>query len=259
MSAAVGPGGRVGPYEVVRQLGAGGFGRTFEARHVDLGERACLKIGHAEEHDDLLLREGRILWGLHHPSLPTLRDALHLPDGRLVLAMRFVEGQPLDARRPLAADRAVRLLGRALKALRVLHHRGIVHADVKPQNLLVERDAYEVVLVDFGCAAIRPTARTRPIGHTEMFAPPEALAGAPPIPESDLYGLGLSFLHALGGDVAARVLPEGAPKPLLRLLCGLAHKDPRQRPRWSRDDPLEALKRVAQELGLAGGGEASSA
>ena len=80
-------GTRIGPYEVVRALGAGGFARTWEARHTVLGERACLKVGHLEADDDLLLREGRILWGLHHPSLPTLRDVLRTEEGALCLGV----------------------------------------------------------------------------------------------------------------------------------------------------------------------------
>ncbi len=243
-------GARVGPYEVVRPLGEGGFARTFEARHVVLGETACLKVGRRAEDDPLLLREGRILWGLHHPALPTLRDAFRTEDGALALAIRFVEGRTLDAVAPIDAAAAIRLLGRLLKGLRVLHHRGIVHADVKPRNIIVEPDGHGAVLVDFGLAAVRPTASTRPLGRTEVFAAPETEAGGPPLPESDLYGLALSFLHALGGDVVGRVLPAGVPDPLLRFLAALSVRDVARRPRWDRNDPIAWLARIRREIGV---------
>ncbi len=234
------PGDRIGPYELVRPLGGGGFGRTFEARHVVLGEKACVKVGLPGSDEELLLREGRILWGLHHASLPTLRDVLRAPDGALALAMRFVEGTTLDRLDPpLDPAGAVPLLGRLLRALRVLHHRGIVHADVKPRNIVVEPDRHGVVLVDFGCAAVRPTAATRPIGHTEVFAAPEVLAGGPPVPESDLYGLGMAFVHALGGDVAGRVLPTGLPDRLAGLLAAMTARDLDRRASFERVDLLK--------------------
>lgn len=235
---------RIGPYEIVRPLGKGGFAQTYEARHVVLDERACLKVGLDPKDDDLLLREGKILWGLHHSSLPTLRDVFRGPAGTLVLAMRFVEGTTLDRLTPMDLVTALRVFGRVLKALRVLHHRGIVHSDVKPKNIMVEPDRHGAVLIDFGLAALRPVASTRPLGFTEIFAPPEMLAGAPPIPESDLYGLALSIISSLGGDVERRVLPEAVPEELLRLLAALGARDPAKRPRWETCDILGWFGRV---------------
>ncbi|MEW6284431.1 MAG: hypothetical protein AB1758_37800, partial [Candidatus Eremiobacterota bacterium] len=101
----------IGPYEVVRPLGEGGFATTYEARHRLLGTRACLKVCEHAEHEDLMLEEARILWDLFHPSLPTLRDALRSPEGKLVLALRFVEGQTLEDALPVDLHTAVQVLG----------------------------------------------------------------------------------------------------------------------------------------------------
>lgn len=235
---------RLGPYLLVRPLGSGGCARTFEAVHERLGVRACIKIGLTADLDDLMLREARVLWDLHHPSLPTLRDVLFCPDGRPALVMRFVEGTPLDAASPIDVPTAVQVLGRLLRALKVLHHRGIVHNDVKPANVILEPDRHGVVLVDFGMASVRPGSTSHADGFTPLFVAPEVAAGSPPLPESDLYSLGVSVLCALGGDVNARVLPAGVPEPLLDLLVRLSRRDPTRRPRWDTDDPIRRLDRA---------------
>lgn len=235
----------LGPYEILRPLGEGGFAETYEARHRLLGTRACLKICRHREDEDLMLAEARLLWDLHHPSLPTLRDVLRDQDGRLTLVMRFVEGQTLEAATPIDLPTAVQVLGRLLRALRVLHHRGIVHNDVKPANIVLEPDRHGVVLVDFGVSSLRPRRTSRAPGFTDLYAAPEVRAGRPPLPESDLYSLGLSVLTALGGDPESRLLPEGVPEPLLELLVALSRREPERRARWGRSDsPLRWLDRL---------------
>lgn len=226
----------VGPYEVVRVLGEGGFARTFEARHRLLGTKACLKVSRRREYDDLLLEEGRLLWDLHHPSLPTLRDVFATAEG-VALAMRFVEGTPLDRAGRLSPSVATRVLGRLLKALKVLHFRGIVHNDIKPANIILEPDRHGVVLVDFGVASLRPTSRSEAPGYTPIFVAPEVLGGRPPTPESDFYSLGLTLLECLGGDVERRELPRDVPEELLRLLVAMSRPEPERRPH----DPLATL------------------
>lgn len=232
---------RLGPYEVVARLGGGAFAATFEARHEVLGTRACLKVALRPEDEPLMLEEARILWDLHHPSLPTLRDVLRDPDGRLVLAMRFVEGTGLDRAAPVDAPTAIQVLGRLLRALRVLHHRGLVHNDVKPANIILEPDRHGVVLVDFGMCTVRPGSRSRAAGYTPLFVAPEVEAGLPPLPESDLYSLAVSVLWALGADLERRVLPDRVPERLLELLVRLSARDPERRPRWDTESPLALL------------------
>ncbi len=239
---------RLGPYEVIRPLGSGAFGITSEARHLVLGTRACLKEARDPADEPAMLQEARILWDLHHPSLPTLRDALIGPDGRLALAMRFVEGQSLDGATPLDVPTAVQVLGRLLRALRVLHHRGLVHNDIKPANIILEPDRHGVVLVDFGMCSVRPHRHSRAPGFTPLFVAPEVAAGAPPLPESDLYSLSLSVMWALGGDVEHRILPKGVPDPLLELLVLLASPRPERRPRWDTHSPLDLLDRLLPSL-----------
>lgn len=233
---------KLGNYDLVRELGAGGFATTYEAVHRLLKTRACIKVANTTTHSDLFLAEARLLWDLHHPSLPTLREVFTLEDGRLALVMRFVEGDTLEALRPIEAAVAVQVLGRLLRALRVLHHRGIVHNDIKPENIVLEPDRHGVVLVDFGVSTLKPRASSSAAGFTPLFVAPEVAAGLPPLPESDLYSLAVSLLHALGGDIERRILPKDVPEALLALLVSLSRKEPERRPRWDKDDPLKIFE-----------------
>lgn len=232
----------LGPYEVIRDLGTGGFARTCEARHRLLGEKACLKVALRSEDEPLLLREAKILWSLHHPSLPALRDVFAHPGGGLVIAMSFAEGQTLDRLAPLSDIEVCRVGSKVLRALAYLHMGGIVHSDVKPRNVVVSSAGQggRVVLVDFGLAAVRPTSTTRPLGWTEGFVAPEILAGRPPLPESDLYALGKTLAAVLG----KRPLPAR----LEEFLLAMTHPEPSRRPRWETRDPLRWLEEIRAEL-----------
>jgi serine/threonine protein kinase len=231
----------IGPYRIIRPLSAGAFARTYEAEHTLLRTRACLKITQRREDNDMLAREAQILWSLHHPCLPAVRDFFLCPDGTAALAERFVEGTPLDRATPIDGDTAFQVLGRLLRLLKMLHHRGIVHNDIKPANIILEPDRHGVVLVDFGMSSLRPRSTSHAAGFTPLFAAPEVQAGRPPLPESDLYSLGLSVLWALGGDVERRILPRGVREPLLDLLVQLTRRDPSDRPSWEQHDPLAKL------------------
>jgi serine/threonine protein kinase len=235
---------RVGAYTLIRPLGEGGFARTYEARHERLGTLAAIKISRAAVDSELLLAEARLLWDLHHPSLPAVRDAVELDDGRVALVLRYVEGTPLENLAPIDAATAARLLGRLMRALRLIHHRGIIHNDVKPANVIVEPDRHGVVLIDFGVASARPGSRSRAPGLTPVFAAPEVVLGRPPRPESDLYSLGLTILWALGARIESRSLPSGVPEELLELLVALTRREPADRPCWGRDDPMRRLEQI---------------
>jgi len=232
---------RLGPYEILRRLGEGGFARTSEARHVLLGVKACLKVSLREKDEDLLLREARILASLHHPSLPSLREVFPHPGGGLVLAMSFAEGKTLAETRPLTAVEACRLGAKVLRALAYLHKGGVVHGDVKPRNVIVESLARggDVVLCDLGLAAVRPDERSRALGWTEGFAAPEVEAGAPPLPESDLYSLARTLECCL---------EEAPPARLGEWLSALTEREPARRPRWETRDPLRWLERIRRSL-----------
>jgi len=232
---------RIGNYDVIRQIGEGGFGRTFYGTHRLLGEPACLK---QEKTGDpgfvrLFREEARLLWRVHHVSLPTLKDYLEHPDHGAVAVMSYIEGESLhdavEARGPIDDEHACWILQRVLDALSYLHHHGIVHCDVKPQNIILDVDAHNATLVDFGLCVERPDGAARAKGGTRFFMPPEFGRGLPPIPACDIYSLGMTAAAMTGGDVRNGTLPADMDPRLAAVIGGMIRRDPTARPQDARE------------------------
>ncbi len=243
-----------GHYELVRAIGEGGFSRTYEARHIYLDERACLKQNKhlGEEETARLRREAKLLWDLNHYSLPALRDFFTTEDDGAVLVMQYIDGEELRAtlceHDALAPETLCWILQRLLNALYYLHGAGVVHGDIKPANIILQPQTHNAVLVDLGQAAIRPKAVSKATGYTMVYAAPELLAGKPPLPASDLYSLALTALTALGGDPHRRTFPRSVPHPLKAYLAQFFDPDPLKRPDWEQTDLIRALSDLRFEL-----------
>ena len=248
----------LGSYEIVRQIGEGGFGRTYEVKHKILGTKACLKqnIHVSPEDTDILLREARVLWDIHHYSLPTLRDFYECNDGSYALVMSFVEGKTLDA---IVEDKAKKgkalhpenvcwITQRSLNALQYLHYHGIIHGDVKPLNIIINTKEHNAILVDYGLASVKPKADTRQEGYTPAFVPPEILDGKPPVPESDLYSLGATMIYALGGNPIGKTYPKHVPDELQKFFDNLVLHEPKNRPKWEDTDLIKELSDLRQKV-----------
>ncbi|MBI4440622.1 serine/threonine protein kinase [Candidatus Woesearchaeota archaeon] len=244
----------IGSYEIIRQIGEGGFGRTYEAKHVLLEERACLKqnINLSGADAELLRQEAKLLWNVHHHSLPAMRDFFKAADGSYIMAMSFIDGKPLDKaiekHNALNPETVCWISQRLLNALYYLHSSGIVHGDVKPPNVIVQPKVHNAVLVDYGLACLRPTRTSSAIGYTAVYSAPEILAGRPPLPESDLYSLGLTMMYMLGGDPMAKSYPDHVPKQLQHYCDGLVKHNALERPNWDKGDLIARLAEVRQEL-----------
>src|SRR3972149_6180492 len=152
----------IGNYTIIKQIGEGGFGRTYEARHVILGEKACLKqnINITPADEALLRNEAKLLWNVHHHSLPTLRDYFLAEDSSAVLAMSFIEGKTLEhsvkKHKAIDSEDVAWVTQRLLNALHYLHSMGVIHGDVKPTNVIVQPNMHNAVLVDYGLSSIHP-------------------------------------------------------------------------------------------------------
>jgi serine/threonine protein kinase len=209
----VATGTRIGPFTVIRELGRGGMGVVCLAERED-GLPVALKIIRQELGVDAGLvsrfrQERVILAALDHPGIARLIDEGVAPDGRLWLAMEYVEGIPIDAYVAMAGlDVAarVRLFTTVCDAVQHAHSRSIVHRDIKPSNILVRVDG-TVKLVDFGIAKPQPEARidtvrtrTRERRLTREYASPEQLAGKAASPASDVYALGVMLARLIGGN-----------------------------------------------------------
>ncbi len=234
-----------------------GFGTTYKAEHVLTGGPVCLKHGHyvSPESDEILLQEALATWNLGHFGVASVRDVIRLPDGRLALISRWISGSTmakLVETDRLDAERIAWMFDMLLRTLEYVHRHGIIHGDVKPQNVMAEENGRTAVLVDFGLASIRPTRASGNKGLTDLFVPPEqADSRNPLIPETDLFSLGKTIVYALcGGDldrVARREVPRQVPRPLKEFLGRLTATDPLNRPHWGRENLIQTISHVRQE------------
>jgi serine/threonine-protein kinase len=197
-------------YRLREQLGRGGMGVVWRARDERLGREVALKVLHPWVADDPELRErfereAAALARLEHPNVVRLYDVLE-HDGQTVLVMELVEGDALDTiirGRALGWDEARRYCAPVAAALAHAHARGVVHRDLTPANVLVERNTGRVVVTDFGLARLARSSRSAPIsgilaGTPEYWAPEQA-AGDPTGPATDLYALGCVLFRLLSG------------------------------------------------------------
>src|SRR5262245_26665391 len=142
-------GDRLGPYEIVAQIGAGGMGVVYRARDTRVGRDVAIKVS-AEHFSDRFEREARAVAALNHPNICTLHDV-----GPDYLVMELVDGEPLKGPLPLAT--ALEYARQIAAALEAAHERGVVHRDLKPANIRVRTDG-TVKVLDFGLAKMGPEA-----------------------------------------------------------------------------------------------------
>lgn len=229
----------IGNYEIIGEIAEGGMGRVFQARHKELDELACLKqnIDATHEAYGLLKNEAKLLWKLsEHHSIPSTKDFFELDKHNGVMVMDYIEGETIDsavsAKGRLHPEDAAWVVERLLGALYYIHYHGVVHGDIKPQNVIVEATKHDIKLIDFGLANIGPGRHSTPSGYTELYCAPELLNGKPPIPESDLYGAGIIMMYALGGDIRKRTYPHDTPQALQEYCNRLLRYNPMDRPNW---------------------------
>ncbi len=222
-----------GQFEVKRELGRGGMGAVMLARDVELDRLVAIKVlppdlaAHSELRERFL-RETRTAASFSHPNIVSIYDVEQV-DGLFCLIMQYVEGETLTQRirraGPLTAAEAVRLLEETGWALAYAHGRGVVHRDVKPDNILIDRATGRALVTDFGVARTEsaPDGLTR-VGEvvgTPQFMSPEQAAGEVLDGRSDLYALGVVGFFALTGR-----LPFEAPTTQALLAMHLTHPPP---------------------------------
>jgi serine/threonine-protein kinase len=222
----------VAGYRILEPLGRGGSSVVYRAEHVKLGRTAALKLltptlGESERHERFL-RESRLAASLDHPNIVPIYDAGE-EDGHLYIAMACIEGSDLktllikEGRLPIR--RALRIVSQIASALDAAHARGLVHRDVKPENILVGADD-RAYLSDFGVvkevAAISAT-RTGSFVGTISYCAPEQIEGKDVDPRADVYALACVLYECLVGtppfhrssDIAVLNAHLHAPPPKL--------------------------------------------
>jgi len=206
----LGPGADFGEYQIEVELGRGGMGVVYRARHRTLNRLCALKIlnvsattGPRGIDDPRFLREARNNARLEHHNIVSVHTA-GVIDGLLFIEMQLVDGQALGRlKRPLTVEQATRYVEQVAHALQHAHRRGIIHRDIKPDNLLLTPDGV-VKVSDFGLAKqpTEDTALTAPgsLLGTPSFMAPEQWRGEPTDARTDLYALGGTYFHLITGQ-----------------------------------------------------------
>jgi eukaryotic-like serine/threonine-protein kinase len=214
--------------ELLEEIGAGGMGTVWRARHQRLGRTVAVKFlaPHLAEQPDFerrLEREARALALLSHPGIVGVHD-FGREDGVGYIVMEYVEGRALSELLPLPPERAIAVARGVLGALAYAHGRGVVHRDVKPQNILVD-GSFGIKVTDFGIARLvggDPDPGITTFGRilgTPRYLAPEALAGAPPDPRMDLFALGVVLREMVAGLEAG---PDAALPPAIERIVARA-------------------------------------
>src|SRR5213594_1545729 len=198
-----------GRYSIERELGRGGMGIVLLARDVALDRPVAIKLlpphlAARPDERDRFLQEARTAAGLAHPNIVPI----HLVEARgelVFFVMGFVDGETLRDRveraGPLPPRLAMKLLQEVAWALGYAHQRGVIHRDVKPDNIMIERATERALVTDFGIALGTRAAESAggPVVGTARFMSPEQACGEPVDARSDLYSLGATFFYALTG------------------------------------------------------------
>ena len=251
-------GQKLGDYEILGILGAGGMGKVYKVRNTISDRVEAMKIllpdlAGQKDLADRFLREIKVLASLHHPNIASLRTALTL-DNQLVMIMEFVDGVTLSSHLHQGAippALAVKYIDQVLDALSYAHKQNIIHRDIKPANMMLTADG-TVKLMDFGIARSASDRSLTMTGTTLgslNYMPPEQVKGDPADNRSDLYSLGVSLYEMVTGQLpftaesnyammAAHlqevpkppiVLRPGIPQALNQIIVMALAKDPGQR------------------------------
>ena len=202
-------GQRIGDYEVLNLVGAGGMGCVYRVRNVISERTEAMKVLLADLQADpelatRFLSEIRTLAALDHPNIAQLHTALQLGN-ELVMIMEFVEGmtlQQMAQQSPLSTKKVINYAHQVLAALSFAHSRGVVHRDIKPANVIVTPHGL-VKLTDFGIAKSKAiTELTQPgttMGSLHYMSPEQAKGGRRVDGRCDLYSLGITIYELLAG------------------------------------------------------------
>jgi len=263
-----------GRYELVEQIALGGMGQVWRATDLRSGRAVAAKILRPElTGDEIFLSrlraEAKNSKGLRHPNLAVVLDSGE-KDGTGWLIMELVQGRALSdiiaEKGTLSPAEILPVLAQVARALQVVHDSGVVHRDVKPSNILINREGL-AKLTDFGISTginQRPLTASGMVMGTAQYLAPEQAMGNMATPAGDLYGLGIIAYEALVGrrpfsgatqvDIAfahvneeVPALPDAVPPQVQAIILKLLAKKPSDRPRSARE-VARALDRAVVNL-----------
>ncbi len=267
-----------GRYRIDARIGRGGMGTVWRAmdellrrpvavKELHLADAGLTEVESSSQHERAL-REARSLARIRHPHVVVVHDVV-VQDGRPWIVMELVDGRSLaDLLRddgPLAPREAARICAAVAGALGAAHDRDIQHRDVKPANVLIERESGRVVLTDFGIARVPGSATISDTGSfvgSPEYTAPERMSGRAAGPESDLWSLGALLVAAVDGQSPFHresigeivhavaiddITPPATVGALLPVVRGLLERDPSRRMAAAQ---VETVLMAYAELGV---------
>lgn len=202
-------GSRIGDYEIISVLGAGGMGKVYKVRNLLTERTEALKVllmnaGEEQDQADRFLREIKVQARLTHRNIAGLHTALRV-DNQVLMVMEYVEGTTLERLLkvgPAPPQKAAELMCQVLSALAYAHGEGVIHRDLKPANIMVTTEGV-IKLLDFGIAKLKQDQSLTKTGFTVGSLPymsPEQIEGATDLDHrADIYALGISLYEIVTG------------------------------------------------------------
>lgn len=259
---------QIGPFRLLGMVGRGGMGTVYRAIRNDgfFDQQVAIKLltkrRWSEGLERLFAEERRILARLEHRNIARILDGGVTPDGLSYFVMEYIDGSPINEfcdQQRLGIRARIELLGQLCNALQFAHQQLIVHADIKPSNVLVTTDG-SVKLLDFGIAQLVDRGRqasdqttnkgsSSPGPLTAAYAAPERVAGAAPSVAADVYSLGVLLRELLNGCAPHETVPndlaaviEQATAPGVASRYGSVAALSQDLRRWLRYFPVSAMR-----------------
>jgi serine/threonine protein kinase len=266
-----------GRYRVLEKLGEGGMGTVYLAEQVAISRKVALKILRPDYTSDQefvrrFRQEAKLAASFSHRNVVTVFDFDQADDGSLYIVMEYVDGESLaDVIRngPMDISRGLQLAAQIADGLNAAHRAGVIHRDVKPENIMVVGEGEEIKLMDFGIARLRDTGATSRLTRagtimgTPAYMAPEQIEGQEVSERTDIYAFGIVLYEILSGTVPFRAPTPGAvlikhlqetavplrklrsdvPVLVERVVIQALQKDPANRPA-RMEEVVQALKRA---------------
>lgn len=207
-----------GRYQILARIGQGGMGKVYKVKHTHLSRTFALKIisnqvAETDEARELFYREARFASAMSHPNITSVVDFGEDEKVGMFMVMEMVDGEALNKilfrEKQLSARKACDIVLQVAEALHYIHKQGVVHCDIKTENILISEEEHEgkrsktvIKLLDFGLARSLTASRmSTSLSGTPHYVAPERIRGEPASPASDVYGVGILLYELVTGQV----------------------------------------------------------
>jgi tRNA A-37 threonylcarbamoyl transferase component Bud32 len=241
-------------YQILSRIGQGGMGKVYKVRHIHLSRTFALKIisnqvAETDEARELFYREARFASAMAHPNITTVVDFGEDEKVGMFMVMELVDGEALNRvlfrDKQLSVRKACDIVLQLAEALHYIHKQGVVHCDIKTENILISEQEQEgkrnktiIKLLDFGLARSLTASRaSTSLSGTPHYVAPERIRGEPASPASDVYGVGILLYELVTGQVPW----DGAVQQILAGHLDEQPKSPQHLVEGGIDPALETL------------------